>query len=114
MLNAHPAPPAGRGAAAHCRRDAQADLEKNQALQTVLHTREMIQEALRQAMVISENAKPGSERTGVSGTGFYAWGAGAQGQLGQPVVQGQLRRCPPCPPARWACARCRTGWAADR
>ena len=50
----------------------------------------MIQEALRQAMMISPGAKSSGPKT-VSGTSFYAWGAGAQGQLGQPVVKGQLR-----------------------
>jgi hypothetical protein len=68
---------------------AQAALDNNTALQSVLKQRRMVQDALRQAMTITAASKGGNK--GTPGAVCKAWGAGSQGQLGQPVINGQLR-----------------------
>ena len=70
---------------------SQLELQNNAALQSVLHTRKMMQDSLRQAMMInaSSNSSKGGNRT--AGATCYAWGAGANGQLGQPPIGAQLR-----------------------
>eukprot|EP01052_Picozoa_sp_SAG31_P006837 SAG31_NODE_319_length_17776_cov_4.703570_9_plen_1168_part_00 len=69
----------------------QLELENNRELQSVLHTRKMMADSLRQAMLItsSSNGQKGGNRT--AGATCYAWGAGANGQLGQPPIGAQLR-----------------------
>ena len=69
----------------------QQELENNAALQSVLHTRKMMQDSLRQAMIINSSSSAAKGGKRVAGATCFAWGAGAQGQLGQPVIQGQLR-----------------------
>ena len=68
----------------------QMDLDNNSTLQAVLKQRRMIQDSLRQAMTIQAGAKAAGGK-GVPGAICFAWGAGSNGQLGQPVINGQLR-----------------------
>lgn len=65
-------------------------LDNNTRLQGVLDQRRMLQDALRQAMVVTEAAKKTAGK-GPPGAVTFAWGAGSHGQLGQPVVNGTLR-----------------------
>ena len=66
------------------------DLDNNSTLQAVLKQRRMIQDSLRQAMTIQKGGGGGGGK-GVPGAICFAWGAGSNGQLGQPVINGQLR-----------------------
>lgn len=68
----------------------QMDLDNNSTLQAVLKQRRMLMDSLRSAMVIQAGSKGGGGK-GVPGAICFAWGAGSNGQLGQPVVNGQLR-----------------------
>ena len=70
---------------------AQMDLDNNSTLQAVLKQRRMLMDSLRSAMVIQAGSKGGGGK-GVPGAICFAWGAGSNGQLGQPVVNGQLRK----------------------
>eukprot|EP01043_Picozoa_sp_COSAG02_P030636 COSAG02_NODE_1966_length_10235_cov_3.563635_5_plen_156_part_00 len=69
---------------------SQMDLDNNSTLQAVLKQRRMLMDSLRSAMTIQSGSKGGGGK-GVAGSICFAWGAGSNGQLGQPVINGQLR-----------------------
>ena len=69
------------GTPAKAMSQVQQELENNAALQSVLHTRKMMQDSLRQAMIINSSSSAAKGGKRVAGATCFAWGAGCGGAL---------------------------------